>query len=413
MSKIAKIGGLPASQFSARNEMPVVPPINNNGGANNWYKYGSEDRYPNWLIQDVNNSSTARNCIEKITTYLAGNGFSGFNGNEVIGNKLLNEIAMQMAIFKGFALLICYKVGTIQDENGNYYKPQIAEIEVLPLELCRKYKDGRIMYNPNLYFDNNRKEQIIYDEWKPKTDYQRLQEIEAQKDEPYKGTVLYTYMPAVGAYIYPIPAWAANREAVQAEGELSQMLSGQLKNGFMPSMVALVTGDLSNNSITEAEEVQENPAQQISRMIADNVGARNAGGTVVINMPDPDGKIDFKVINPNTNSAEIVNLQKMICENIARIFNISPILVGISNAGQLSSNQQIAVEIKRLNIDLQPLRDFICNTLNLVTGLQLSIIESKPITDIDPVLEKVLTADEIREIYGYEPLTITPNANII
>jgi hypothetical protein len=269
------------------------------------------------------------------------------------------------------------------------------------------------MYNPNLYFDNNRKEQIVYDEWKPKTDYQRLQEIEAQKDEPYKGTVLYTYMPAVGAYIYPIPAWAANREAVQAEGELSQMLSGQLKNGFMPSLVALVTGDLSNNTITESETVQENPAQQISRMIGDNVGAKNAGGTVCINMPDPDGKIDFKVINPNTNSAEIVNLQKMICENIARIFNISPILVGISNAGQLSSNQQIAVEIKRLNIDLQPLRDFICNTLNKVTGLQLSIIESKPITDIDPVLEKVLTADEIREIYGYEPLTIIPDANIV
>jgi hypothetical protein len=286
-------------------------------------------------------------------------------------------------------------------------------MEVLPLELCRKYKDGRIMYNANLYFSNNRKEEIIYDEWKPKTDYQRLQEIEEQKDKPYKGTVLYTFMPAAGAYIYPIPAWAANREAVQAEGELSQMLSGQLKNGFMPSLVALVTGDISNNVITENNQVQENPAQAISKMIADNVGAKNAGGTVVVNMPDPDGKIDFKVINPNTNSAEIVNLQKMICENIARIFNISPVLVGISNAGQLSPNQQIATEIKRLNIDLQPLRDFICRMLHVVTGLQLSIAQSNPITDIDPVLEKVLTADEIRNIYGYEPLTPNPNANIV
>jgi hypothetical protein len=413
MSKIASYSGRLAIPFPARNEMPVVPPIISSGGSTNWYRYGIEDRYPNWLVQDINNSSTARNCIEKITTYLVGNGFSGFNGNEIIGNNLLSEIAMQMAVFRGFALLIKYKVGQMQDDNGNYYKPQIADIEVLPLELCRKFKDGRIMYNPNLYFDNNKKEQIIFDEWKPKTDYQRLQEIESQKDKEYKGTILYRYMPAVGAYIYPIPAWAANREAVQAEGELSQMLSGQLKNGFMPSLVALVTGDISNNTITEGEQVLENPAQQISRMIADNVGAKNAGGTVVINMPDPDGKIDFKVINPNTNSAEIVNLQKMICENIARIFNISPILVGISTSGQLSSTQQIAVEIKSLNINLQPLRDFICQILNEVTGLQLSIIESKPITDIDPVLEKVLTADEIREIYGYEPLTKLGDANII
>jgi len=405
------VAGEPAKQFKARNEMPIVPPITGTGGANNWFKYGEADRYPNWLIEDINNSSTARNCIEKIQTYLVGNGFDGFQQSEL--NDILSKIAMQMAIFRGFVLLIKYKVGSIKDVNGDYLRPQIAEMEVLPLELCRKYKDGRIMYNPNLYFSNNRKEEIIYNEWEPKTDYQRLQEIEEQKDKPYKGTVLYTYMPAAGAYIYPIPAWAANREAVQAEGELSQMLSGQLKNGFMPSLVALVTGDISNNVISEGNQVQENPAQAISKMIADNVGAKNAGGTVVVNMPDPDGKIDFKVINPNTNSAEIVNLQKMICENIARIFNISPILVGISNAGQLSSNQQIAIEIKRLNLDLQPLRDFICRILHVVTGYELSIAQSNPITDIDPVLEKVLTQDEIRNIYGYEPLTPTPNANII
>jgi len=96
------------------------------------------------------------------------------------------------------------------------------------------------------------------------------------------------------------------------------------------------------------------------------------------------------------------------------LFSASSFLFNAASiAGQLGSNQQMRLEIDWFNDSLSVFRDFLTNVFaTVLLMVDWTITPKNPFMAIDPALEKVLTANEIREMFGFEPLQIAPNESV-
>jgi hypothetical protein len=343
---------------------------------------------------------------------------------------LLSEIAYQVALFEAVAIRLVYGKQAVKDENGNtkmigkdiVFQPIIIGIEVLSIEKLRKRKDGIIVYNPNRQYNDNPKDRVNYEPFRRCTDAELLEFIDSQNGlEDYeKGMVLYAIMKQPQADIYPLPAWATNKEAVKAQGLIYQFLEGELENGFFPSMVVTVNGDPVQSALTEEERKGDSFVEVFKRTIKENVGAKNAGRIAVFAQSNPDMKIDFTQINSNAKTEELVNLSDGINQMVATVFNIPLSLANVATVGQLGSNQQMRLEIDWFNDSLSLFRHFITGVFTDLFGVgDWELNPKNPFMAIDPVLATVLTPDEIREMFGFEPLkvaveplTIAPNESV-
>jgi hypothetical protein len=403
----------------ALNELPRVQPVI---GDNEIYKYGANDFYPNDLVAIINNSSSAKNCLRKLQSYIVGNGFKNIplNYQKIDGKRyidLLSEIAYQVALFEAVAIRLVYGKQAIKDENGDslivdeqiVFQPIIIGIEVLSIEKLRKRKDGIVVYNPNRQYNDNPKDRVNYEPFRRCTDAELLEFIDEQSglEDYQKGMVLYAIMKQPQADIYPLPAWATNKEAVKAQGLIYQFLEGELENGFFPSMVVTVNGDPVQSALTEDERKGDSFVEVFKRTIRENVGAKNAGRIAVFAQSNPDMKIDFTQINSNAKTEELVNLSDGINQMVATVFNVPLSLANVASVGSLGNNQQMRLEIDWFNDSLSLFRHFITGVFTDLFGIgdwQLS--PKNPFMAIDPVLATVLTPNEIREIFGFEPLKV-------
>jgi hypothetical protein len=222
----------------------------------------------------------------------------------------------------------------------------------------------------------------------------------------------YAYMPSVGAYEYATPTWASSQDLVWSDGLMPALMKGQLENGFMPAMIITAIGDVAEQTINEDGTVNRGSTNSIAQTVQDGIGAGNGGGTVVLTTPNPEAKIDIKLLDATKFTENAASITKLLNEGVCRIFGVPPTLAGISEAGKLGSSQQLALEVKAFNNNLQPLKQLLIDSLQEVTGAAVVLTPLQPITDVDPVLERVLTADEIRKIFGYDPLTETADATI-
>ncbi len=413
------------SKLYALNELPQVQPVT---GQSELYKYGSNDFYPNELVNIINNSSSAKNCLRKLQSYIVGNGFAniGINTQSIDGKRyidLLAEIAYQVALFEAVAIRVVYGKQSEKDENGNslivdgeiVFKPIIIGLEVLSIEKLRKRKDGIIIYNPNRQYSDKPSDRVLYKPFESLTDAELLNFVDEQKGlQPHeKGMVLYAIMKQPQADIYPLPAWATNKEAVEAQGLIFKVLGGELKNGFMPSLVITVNGDPHQNTITEGQEEGESFPEQFKKTIKENIGPDYAGRVAVFFQSNPEMKILFEQINSNANTEQLVNLSAAINEMVATIFNIPLSLANVATAGSLGSNQQMRLEIDWFNDSLSVYRQFIGSVFAQLFNIgNWELSPKNPFMAIDPALVAVLTPDEIRNLFGYEPLTPAPNESI-
>lgn len=406
------------SKLYALNELPQVQPVT---GQSELYKYGSNDFYPNELVNIINNSSSAKNCLRKLQSYIVGNGFANLALNEqkIDGKRyidLLAEIAYQVALFEAVAIRVVYGKQAEKDENGNslivdgeiIFRPIVIGLEVLSIEKLRKRKDGIIVYNPNRQYSDKPSDRVFYKPFESLTDAELLNFVDEQKGlQPHeKGMVLYAIMKQPQADIYPLPAWATNKEAVKAQGLIFQFLEGELENGFFPSMVVTVNGDPQQTTLTEGQEQGESFPEVFKKAIKENVGAKNAGRVAVLFQSNPDMKVSFEQINSNAKTEELVNLSDGINQMIATVFNIPLSLANVATAGSLGSNQQMRLEIDWFNDSLSVYRHFIAGVFAKLFGVgDWALNPKNPFMAIDPALVAVLTPDEIRAKFGEVPLT--------
>jgi hypothetical protein len=373
-----------------------------------WILYGYDNLFPNKLLRYINESGTAKMCIDKVAEYIEADGFVNdvtfqyqFN-KEQKGDDFLTDIAQQVAIFGGFALLI----------KRNSFN-EVKEAEVLSLDKIRKDKNDvkKLWYNKNVgntqYKDN---------EWKP---YPAFNTNATNVFAEYpQGEIAYFYKKSADNPHYPVPSYYAGIEDVISSAEISKMDLELALNGFMPSSLITFIGN-PNQEIPDSrgktvDDYYDEVLESFTGGIKDRDGlagrfsllklwASNKDEVPVLQSFDAKG-----VMDASNAKRDLINRE------VCRLLKVPPVLVGFSEATILGNQLALANAQKVLIDTVNPMQRFITDSLKTVfPAMDFTISQKTPLAVADPTLLDVLTAEEKRRIFwGLEPLTVNPPQNV-
>jgi len=202
------------------------------------WDYGNDNRLPNKLLKWVLDSGVGKKASEKRRTYIAADGFNDEKASDLqvnefqIADNLVQEISGYLTYFKGFALHI--------KRRGSQF-----EVKNLPFQDIRKRLDGSFSYNPTYSatrFDPQK--EVIIAPFLGKKPI-NTQEFDKIKDN---GELLYVYHRTADSPIYPVPDYYAGIEDVRTSAELQKFDLASVRNGFMPSAILTLIGNLDSTT---------------------------------------------------------------------------------------------------------------------------------------------------------------------
>lgn len=374
----------------------------------NWIFYGYDNLFPNKLLRYINESGTAKTCVDKIAEYIEADGFVQpatilyqFN-SEQKGDDFLTDIAQQVSIFGGFALLI----------RRNAFN-EVKQAEVLSLDKIRKDKDNakKLWYNKNIgTIQFQERDWIEYPLYDPKA-------VNVFEKYP-QGEIAYFYKKSADNPHYPIPSYYAGIEDIISSAEISKMDLELALNGFMPSSLITFIGnpnqEISDKNGMTYDEYYDEVLESFTGGIKDRDGlsgrfsllkfwASTKEEVPVLQSFDAKG-----ILEAGNAKRDVINRE------VCRLFKVPPVLVGFSEATILGNQLALANSQKVLIDTVNPMQRFITDSLKTVfPAMDFTISQKQPVAVPDGALLDVLTADEKRNIFwGLEPLTVNTTQNV-
>ena len=378
----------------------AIVPNTENKSTERWM-YGKDDRLPNQLIAYVADSGVATRAANKLAEYIAADGFtektSGeFKVNELqTADQLLQEASQYVGFLTGAAFHISRKGG------------KVVSAKIIPVQCVRKMLDGSLMYNETLG-------QPKYDKSKDKF-YPKYYGVDLpanlMTNPKYKGgEILYIYRKTPLNAHYPVPDYYAQIEDVRTSSQLCKMDLELAVNGFMPSAIITVVGDIDDTTKdefkkTEADYYREDFQEFTSKSESVDGGrfkallqfAKTKDEATIIST------FDAKPILEASNGKRDI-VERSVC----RLFGVHPVLLGYSDAAVLGNTQALANASLELNKVANPYQRMFSEAFKLLfPSMDWTISEYMPITYIDPAIYPDMTQDERRnKLLGLPPLKI-------
>ena len=374
----------------------------------NWIFYGYDNLFPNKLLRYINESGTAKTCVDKIAEYIEADGFVQpattlyqFNSDQK-GDDFLTDIAQQVSTFWGFALSI----------KRNAFN-EVKQAEVLSLDKIRKDKNNpkKLWYNKNVgTIQYKESEWVEYPLYEPKA-------VNVFEKYP-QGEIAYFYKKSADNPHYPIPSYYAGIEDIISSAEISKMDLELALNGFMPSSLITFIGN-PNQEIPDShgktvDDYYDEVLESFTGGIKDRDGlsgrfsllklwASTKEEVPVLQSFDAKG-----ILEASNSKRDIINRE------VCRLFKVPPVLVGFSEATILGNQLALANSQKVLIDTVNPMQRFITDSLKTVfPAMDFTISQKQPVAVPDGALLDVLTADEKRNIFwGLEPLTQNTTQNV-
>lgn len=351
---LSKLLGPGGGQFLAA-PLGMLASIKDSIGLNGRYwRWGEQDNFPNVIIDSANDSGTARECIDKLHTFIVGKGikdkaFLNTQANDYqTWEELDDEISQQLAYIPGIALRVIYNAGG-----------KAAKFYSLPIQNVRRRYDGQFIYGEELGDPQGFK---MFQSWNRevipafgtnKSPQEIRKMIASQKAEYGKqvGELLYVFTPGVGLNYkyYPVPKWSAGLNDINADAALSLHEESQVSNNFKGSII-IETRELNRTQKDEGEQTEaerfENTIEDASRPDANNVIHLESLGS------DGEGtKITPLNIQHQMDATE--KATDRIAKKVCRLYGVPSILLGIETAGKLGNNQELVNYMKLFNLTLQ------------------------------------------------------------
>ena len=367
------------------------------------FKYGVDNLLPNRLLKYISDSGVARRAVSKVSEYIASDGFvdrtladKKVNPKQT-ADKLLAEIANYAAFFNGFALHI--------SRNA---KGEIASVKNIPFQCVRQKTDLNFV-EVNLTYG-----QPKYDKGQSKTYPKYFGEVLPvnllTKDTYKDGEVLYVFKETADNAYYPVPDYYAQIEDIRTSAEISKMDLELALNGFMPSMMITVVGDVDDvnkddSGMTELDYVHED-FKQFTGQVKNSEGL-SGRFKAMLNFAKTKEEVpvlqtlDIKSILDSSNAKRDV-IDRAVC----RLFGVHPVLLGYSDASVLGNTQSMANASLELNRVVNSAQRMITEAFEKLYPLgDWTISEYTPITYVDPALFQDMTQDERRNKFlGLEPI---------
>ena len=191
--------------------------------------------------------------------------------------------------------------------------------------------------------------------------------------------------------------------------ELSKMEYENVINSFMPSAILTLIGEVDN--LTEDEDGKTDQ-DKLDETLMEFTGAKGGRSKLAVLtaknkeavpvLQSFDAKAVFDAIDIATDR---------IARKVCRHMGIPPVLIGISTAGQLGNNQELANHMEVFVLTVQKHQNQLIEALKSIFPEKnfdiapLQLFKFIP----DKVWDK-LTDDEIRELAGYAPIPLVTDA---
>jgi len=366
---------------------------------NDWILYGSDNLFPDKLI-DLANRSALHNAIisSKVDNVCAG-GFTYKKRTDTKTDKFLDhpnpnesfedifrKITYDYVVFGGYALNII--LSKDKQSISEIYHIDFSKIR------CGKANEKGIVeeYWYSKDWANYRK-----GEYKPES----IPAYSEGSKEPSQLFYFKQYQPGIS--YYPLPQYVGALAYIEVDTEIANFHLAHIKNGMTPSVLINF-----NNGIPSSDE-----RKKIERQIeAKYNGTDNAGKFILSFSEDASKAPTVTTLTPSQLDKQFIQLQDTVLQNILSGHKVtSPMLVGIKTEGQLGGTSELmnAYQIYT-NTVIVPIQNTLMRTVNMIcerNGLQkLELIPISPIEFSweEGTLKEIMTKDEMREKIGLEPL---------
>lgn len=356
---------------------------------NEWINYGTDNLYPQKIVQYYNDSPVNQSIVEYKKNLTAGEGFiydenqkvTDFN-KRIKSNVLLSRTSLDYSLYGGFAFQIT------ANSLG-----KIGMINYIDFSTLRKSKDGKKIYVSKDWKQYKKKEYtpVCFNVF-------NIQNLANDMVQIYYFGDL---KPAM--HYYPTPDYNAGLGYVELEKEIQTYHLNCVKNGYFPSL-----------HITFPEKPSPEERQQIKQKLEDAYkGSQGAGNVVVSFTEDMANKIQIDSITSNNNADLLNALSELVTSKIITSHKLtSPELIGISSGGSSLGGDANKISVAYdyfYSTVIKPKQITIIDVFNELYSYNdfnvqnLTIANTKPLTYIpESLLQLYWTESEIREIYGYE-----------
>lgn len=374
--------------------------------SNHIYKYGYDNLLPNNLIKYINESGVAKRCANKVSTYIAADGFSEvatktFKVNQYENSdELLQRLSYDLAYFKGYALLV-----------GRSRDGKVSSVKHIPFQLIRKTLRGDFLFNPTYGLKEFKKEKGEYYPKFKGAEITPLQLSEQIKEYGNKGEIQYVFEETPDNPQYPVPDYYAGIENIRTSSRIQQFDLNMVLNGFKPSAILTLVGTVDDTTKDRYNKTQRDylndSLDDFTGRNANANGETNEGGLLVLEAKTKDEiptlqTFDSKAILDASNSKREV-VDRAVC----RDFGVHPVLVGFSDAAILGNTQSIANASMELNNNVNSLQRMVERNMKLVYPLMdWGLTRFMPVTYIPDSVMNDLTQTERRELFGYPELVV-------
>lgn len=385
--------------------------------------YGEDDALPLRIAKAVDESPAATSCIETISQFIKGSGFSNKELEKIKideqGTTLWDlhcTLSDSLALFSGFSVNLKYN-----DELKitNAYPMSFESVRFKkPVDNSPIIQE--IKHNPYYGTVEWRKE---YTKCYPVFDLEKVKKQASQMGAEFYGQCYYYGKTSPLYRFYPVPKYWSAEEAILADHKLQEFHNEELENGFFqsvlinaignpsewsknPRLQKTVTGEDGVKRKESTKTVGEEFGDQMSESFS---GSKKAGTAMVMWSLNTDQAVKVQAFPSGINGDRIISTQDSITKTITIATRVPSILANISEGvslGSGGSEMQKAVELmqSRTQEQRKVLENFYNDVLipNLFNSMpvRVEIKSFNPITvpvTVDPQFWEVLTPEEKRE----------------
>jgi len=400
-----------ASSFLPRNLLVSIR--ESFGQSGKYYRFGIDDNAINKIIESVNDSPTARMCVDRLNQFVFGKGFAKPELKEVFTSPNVNleqftrDAIKYLNVTDGFVI-------RHQFNNAG----QSARKRIIPIQYVRKrikaddspcdfiYREG--LGDQVGTFTNNFSD-IIVPNWEvvrnmSPSEIRQMVDSQVKKYGYQIGAFQYVYIPQVGQLYdkYPVPTHFSGMPDLRADAGLSLAEENAVSNSFKPQWIVVTpklgrvrdadTGSSEYDDVIDVIETASGPDGANSILLE-----TNSPELVKVIPLDSKGRVD-----------EAEKTTDRIQKKIVRYFGLFPTLVGFDTAGKLGDNQEIVNKMKLLHITLEDRRKIVYEALEdayIGSGEKWTAadFELEPLNLFDylpPDVIKMLTPEQMQEIYN-------------
>ena len=306
---------------------PAVPTLMEYRNPNNlWIQYGSDNLYPQFIIEMWNKSAILRTGLLAKITAVKGNGLEAEPGNEDLmenanpeetWNDIWSKVVQDYEIFGGYALNVIWNnAGT---EIAEIYHVDFSKVR----SGCLDKDSDRVEY----YWVSSDWTRIKKPEWKPRA-YHKYNSSLAKE---FPSQILYYFDHNPGQIYYGLPTWIAGGTDVMSDVEISSYHCSHLKQGLTPSMI------INMNQGDPGPQERQAIFQEIASSFS---GTENAGKFFLSFNQSKETQTEVQAIQP-VGDDYYINLESRISSRVLSALRITnPKICGLylDNGGGIKNS---------------------------------------------------------------------------